>query len=155
MKTSCLIACAVGLTVLIPFTRADEKSHRQAAEELLQTMNMEKQMDSAIDQTLNAQIKAQPALAAYKDVMRKFLDKHISYAALKDDLIQIYMDEFTEPELRQITTFYKTPAGKKMSEKGPTLMGKSMKLGMERVAKNQNELKQMILEESKKQKDKQ
>ena len=155
MKTHSLFACLVVLAFTVPCTRADEKSHRQAAEELLRTMDIEKQMDSAINQTLALQIKQQPALTPYKEVMRKFLGKHISYKALKDDLIQIYVDEFTEPELRQISAFYKTPAGKKMVEKGPALIGKSMKLGMERVAKNQDELKQMIQEESKKQKDKQ
>lgn len=155
MKTRFLIACLIALTVAVSFTRADKMSHRQATEELLQTMGVAKQLDSSIDQSLAVQVKQNPALTPYKDVMRKFLTKHISYAALKDDLIRIYMEEFTEPEIRQITAFYKTPAGKKLAEKSPTLLGKSMKLGMDRVAKNQDELQQMIQEETKKQKDKQ
>jgi hypothetical protein len=148
MRIAFLAACAALLTAL-PCARADDKSHRQAAEELLQTMGVEKQMEAAIDQSLTLQLQQQPALNAYKDVMRKFFAKHISYAALKDDLIQIYVEEFSEPELRQITTFYKTPAGKKMVEKGPALIGKSMKLGMERVKKNLDELRQMIAEAAK------
>jgi hypothetical protein len=138
--------------VSVSFTHADEMSHRQAAEELLQTMKVEKQMETAMNQMLDVQMKAQPALVPYKDVMRKFLDKHISYAALKDELIQIYVDEFTEPELKQIVAFYKTPPGKKIVEKGPALMTKGMQLGVQRVAKHQDELKQMIEEEAKKQK---
>ncbi|HTU16556.1 MAG TPA: DUF2059 domain-containing protein [Gemmataceae bacterium] len=155
MKSLSVTASLVVLTIIVPCTRADEKSHRQAAEELLQTMGVEKQMDSAITQSLAVQIKQNPALTPYKEVMRKFLSKHLSYAALKDDLIQIYVDEFTEPELQQITAFYKTPAGKKLADKGPALMGKGMKLGMERVAKNQEELKKMIQDEANKPKDKQ
>lgn len=154
MKTRSLVAFLIALTIAVTFARADKKSHREATEELLQTMGVEKQLDSSINQSLEVQVKQNPALVPYKDVMRKFLTKHISYAALKDDLIQIYMDEFTEPELRQITAFYKTPAGKKLAEKGPALLGKSMMLGMDRVAQNQEELKQMIQEATKKQKDK-
>jgi hypothetical protein len=154
MKMSYLTGCLVVLTAAAPLVRADEQSHRRAAEELLQAMGMDKQLQSALDQTLALQIKAQPVLLPYRDVMRKFLGKHISYAALKDDLIKIYSDEFSETELRQITAFYKTPAGKKMVDKSPTLMGKSMQLGMQRVAKNQGELKQMIEDEAKKQKEK-
>lgn len=155
MKSLSPIACLVALTIAVSVTRADDKSHRQAAEELLRTMGVERQMDSAIDQSLAVQIKQNPGLVPYKEVMRKFLSKHISYAALKDDLIQIYVEEFSEPELRQITAFYKTPAGKKLAEKGPALMGKGMKLGMNRVAQHQDELKQMIQDETKKQQEKQ
>jgi len=155
MKTPCLIGCLVVLTLTVPFARADDKSHRQAAEELLRAMEIEKQMDSTITQTLDLQIKQQPVLVPYKEVLRKFLSKHLSYASLKDDLIHIYMDEFTEPELRQITAFYKSPVGKKLAAKGPALIGKGMKLGMERVTKNQDELRQMIQDEAKKNNEKQ
>lgn len=152
MKTSCLFTCLAVLMVPVPFTRADEKSHRQAAEDLLKTMQIEKQMQTAMNQMLDLQIKTQPGLAPYKDVMRKFLNKHISFAALKDELIQIYVDEFTETELKQISAFYKTPAGKKIVEKGPALVSKGIQLGSQRVAKHQDELRQMIEDEAKKQK---
>lgn len=153
MKASCLCFGVVVLMVHAPFARADEKSHRQAAEELLQTMKVDAQLSTGINQSLDLQIKANPAMAPYKEVMRKFLAKHISFEALKDELVKIYVDEFTEEELKQITAFYKTPAGKKVVEKGPALMGKAMQLGAQRVANHQGELKQMIEEEAKKKKE--
>jgi hypothetical protein len=91
----------------------------------------------------------------YKEVMRKFFAKYISYAALKDDLVKIYTEEFSEEELRQVVAFYKTPAGKKLVEKSPALMGKWMQLSTNRITKHENELKQMLEDEVKKQKDKQ
>jgi len=153
MKVFRLFTCVVVLMVSVLFARADEASHRQAAEELLQVMNIEKQMETAMNQMLDIQMRTQPTIAPYRDVLRKFLSKHLSFAALKDDLVQIYMDEFTESELRQISAFYKTSAGKKIIEKGPILIQKGMQLGVQRVAKHQGELKQMI-EEAKKQKKK-
>ncbi len=154
MRTRCPAAFAVLLAVVAPHARADGPSHREAAENLLQAMNMEKQMQSALDEVLSLQVKTQPALAPYKDVMKKFLNKHLSYAALKDELIKIYVEEFTETELRQATAFYKTPAGKKMAEKNAALMARSMKLGEERVRLHQDELRKMIEDEVKKPKDK-
>ncbi|HWG46185.1 MAG TPA: DUF2059 domain-containing protein [Gemmataceae bacterium] len=154
MRICCLAAFVVLLTAPASLVRADEQTHRQAAEELFKAMSIDKQMENAMDQTLTMQIKAQPALVPYKGVMRKFFAKHISYAALKEDLIKIYTEEFTEEELRQIVTFYKTPAGKKLVEKSPALLGRCMQLGTNRVAKHEDELKQMIEDEVKKQKDK-
>jgi hypothetical protein len=112
------------------------------------------QLKAAVDQMLALQIKQRPALMPYKEVMRKFFAKYLSYAALKDDLVKIYTDEFDENELRQIVKFYKTPAGKKMVARGPALMTKGMQLGVNSVQKHQDELKKMIEDESKKQKDK-
>lgn len=152
MRASCLLACVVVLAVYVPFGRADERSHRQAAEELLQAMKVDVQLNTSINQNLDLQLRAQPALVPYKDVMREFFTKHISYEALKDELVQIYVDEFTQDELKQIAAFYKTAEGKKMIEKSPSLMNKGMQLGMQRVAKHQDELKQMIEDEAKRKK---
>jgi uncharacterized protein len=149
MRTSCLAVVAL-LMAAAPVTRND-RTHRQAAEELFKVMSIDKQMENAMDQTMTMQIKMQPALVPYKGVMRKFFAKHISYAALKDDLIKIYTEEFTEEELRQVVAFYRTPAGKKLVEKSPALLGKCMQLSANRVTKHEDELKQMIEDEVKKQ----
>jgi len=107
-------------------------------------METEKTMQSAIDLTLDMQIKGNPALASYKDVMKKFFTKHMSYASLKNDLIDIYAKEFTEPELKELVVFYRTPIGKKLVQKTPTLTKKAMELGQRRVQDNLEELKAMI-----------
>ncbi|MBL8794723.1 MAG: DUF2059 domain-containing protein [Planctomycetia bacterium] len=147
MRTS-VLAMAAGLILAGSLTpaRADEKSHRAAAEELLKVSNTEKAMQSAIDQMLALQLKANPQLEPVKDVMRQFLIKHISYAAVKDDLIAIYVAEFTDPELKEITAFYRTPTGKKAVEKLPVMFQKGAELGVKRVQENSAELKRMIEE---------
>lgn len=144
------IALALGI-VAASSASADEKSHRRAAEELLKVMGMEKQLQSALDQTLDVQVKANPQIAPFKDAMGRFLSKHMSWAGLKEDLITIYADAFDEEELDQIRKFYLTPAGKKLSEKSTELMSKGMQLGLKRVQDNQAELREMIQEEAKKQ----
>ena len=130
--------------------KAQIKGHRKAAEELLEFIGIEAQLASSIKQSLDVQIKANPAIEPFKDAMKTFLEKHMSYASLKEDLITIYANAFTEKELKEITAFYKTPIGKKLVEKTPELMGKGMELGVKRVQDNQAELMGMIRAEASK-----
>jgi uncharacterized protein len=148
----CITVVALALMLMYASPRAwsDEKSHRTAAEELLTAMNIDKVMTASIDQMLAIQIKANPSLEPVKDVMKKFLAKHLSYAAIKDDLIKLYTAEFTETELRELTAFYRTPTGKRSIEKMPALMQKGSELGIKRVQDNSAELQQLIQEELKK-----
>lgn len=123
---------------------ADEKSHRAAAEEVLKLANTERVMATALETMLDAQVKADPNLEPVKGVMRKFLAKHLSYAAVKEDLITLYASEFTEEELNEIAAFYRTPTGKKAVEKLPFLFQKGGEIGARRVQENLPELQQLI-----------
>jgi len=130
-------------------TRADEASHRKAAESLLSMMNMDAVMGSAIDQMLAMQIKQNPAIAPYETEMKNFLKKYMSWAGLKDDMVKIYADEFTEAELGELSAFYQTPLGKKTLQKMPTLMAKGAELGQRRVQEHLPELTAAIAEKEK------
>ena len=68
----------------------------------------------------------------------------MSWDSLKADYARIYAEAFTEDELRQIITFYKTPAGQKAINKIPMLMGMGAALGQKRVQENRAELQEMI-----------
>ena len=144
-----LVVAAIGF-ISCSAALADEKSHRKAAEDLLKIMGIEDQLTRSIDQSIDIQIKANPQIEPFREVMKKFFTKHLSWAGLKEDLIGIYTDAFTEEELKQIKAFYETPAGKRMAEKMPELTSKGMQLGVARVQANQAELQQMIQEEAKK-----
>ena len=153
MKTGVPLLLAALLAFITASTAvADQESHHKAAEDLLKITGIEKQLQTAIDQTLDIQIKANPQIAPLRDVLAEFLHKYMSWDGIKDDLIKIYADAFSEEELVQITEFYKTPVGKKMVSKMPELMTKGMQLGAKKVADNQGELREMIQESMKAQK---
>lgn len=128
---------------------ADEQSKKEA-EALLDSVGMEVMLEKSIEQMLQVQLQQNPALMPYKDVMRKFLAKNMSYESLKPDFINLYAEAFTAKELRNINAFYKTPTGKKAIALMPQLMGKGAQIGAARVQNNIGELQQMIQEESKK-----
>lgn len=149
MRTAVVSLCLAGvLGWAAPSTcLADQKSHRKAAEDLLIAMKVNKQLENSIDQMLELQIKTNPGIAQVRGSMKRFFDKYMSWESLRNELIDIYVSAFTEEELKQITAFYKTPAGRKMVEKTPELMAKGMQLGVSRVQENQSELEKMIRED--------
>jgi hypothetical protein len=152
MKAFATLLSAALVAALPALGRADEKSHRQAVEELLQVTNMEKVLQTSMDTMLEAQVRANPRLTPYRDAMRKFFEKYMSWSSLKEDFVKLYMDEFSEEEVKQLTAFYRTPIGKKTLEKLPQLMVKGSKLGTERVQAHLDELQKMMREADEKKK---
>jgi hypothetical protein len=66
---------------------------------------------------------------------------------LKDDLVSMYVAEFTEQEVRDLVKFYQTPLGKKTADKMPILTSKGAQLGASKVDAHKAELQQMIRDE--------
>ena len=136
------------ITFVIGTSYADSGSRIKAAEELLNAMHIDKALQKTIEQMLEVQLQQKPAMQPYKNVMLEFLNKHMSYDSLKDDLVKLYADAFNEDELHEITKFYKTPTGQKTIEKLPELSSKGAQLGAAKVQNNISELKEMIKKES-------
>ncbi len=120
-------------------------SHHTAALELLDSMNMEATTGQMVDQMLEMQIQQAPQMSAFKDVLKDFLHKHLSFKAIKGDMAKLYAKEFTESELKELKDFYQTPIGKKAIEKLPVLSAAGAQIGMKRVQDNMGELSQAIL----------
>lgn len=125
-----------------------DKASEEAAERLLESMNMELTLSQSIEQMLNMQLQQNPAMGPYKEIMSMFLKKHMSYDILKPDMMRLYAEAFTAKELDEITAFYKTEVGKKTIEKMPSLMAAGGQIGAQRVQANMPELQAMIQAES-------
>ena len=141
---ACLITIVFGVLPVVG--RADDASHRKAAETLLMVTDTEKHLQQLAAQVLDGQLKQNPQLAPHRDVFQRFLNKYFNWDSLKAEVITVYTQEFTEKELKQLTDFYKTPVGKKASEKMPRLAFAAGELGLQRAQANQAELRQMLEE---------
>ncbi|TWU60097.1 hypothetical protein Poly51_03710 [Rubripirellula tenax] len=119
---------------------APQDSHAAAIEEFLVTMRMEETTRRSIDQMLAMQIQQNPQMEMFADVMKAFLQKHLSFDKIKGEMITIYRDTFTEDEIRQLTAFYQTPVGRKAAERLPALAAASAQIGGKRVQANMAEL---------------
>ena len=144
MKSFLALGLSLALVLLPNLARADEASHKAAAESLLGLMDMDKLMAQSVDQMLQMQVKQNPAIAPYQTQMKAFLSKYMSWASMKDDMVTIYTSEFTEQELKDLTAFYKTPLGKKTVEKMPQLMSKGAELSQKRMQEHLPELQAAI-----------
>ncbi|MGI8821507.1 MAG: DUF2059 domain-containing protein [Chthoniobacterales bacterium] len=124
--------------------RADEASHRKATETLLGLMEMETLLSQSVNQMLQLQVQQNPGLALYQAEMKAFLGKYMSWSNLKDDMVKIYMAEFSEAELKELTAFYQTPVGRKTVQRMPALMAKGAEMGQKRVQEHLPELQAAI-----------
>ncbi len=123
--------------------------HRKAAEALLVATNAGQNMTLAIDQMLAGQIEQNPGMKAVEPEMRAYLTRYMSWAALKDEMVQLYASAFTEKELRELTKFYLTPLGRKTIEQLPQITAAGMEIGQRRMQEHLPELQQAIAEKMK------
>ncbi|MDR0746774.1 MAG: DUF2059 domain-containing protein [Helicobacteraceae bacterium] len=145
-----LAVCVLAICGATAFAAADSAAVKEA-ENLLKLTNLEQVFNDAIEQSLDLQVQQNPALVPYKNTMRNFFSKYMSYKSLKPDLIKIYTNNFTAAELKEMNVFYSTAVGKKMARVAPKLMAESMTLGSKKVQEHLPELQQMIMEEAAKQ----
>jgi hypothetical protein len=138
----CLLTIAL---VLHPFVAAgDEQSQRKAAENLLIVMEVDKSFPKLAAQLVESQLQQNPQLTPQRDIFQKFFHKYLNWEGVKEEMITVYTKEFTEQELKKLTEFYKTPVGKKASEKMPKLIFLGGQIGLKHAEANIAELQQMI-----------
>ncbi|MFL2602861.1 MAG: DUF2059 domain-containing protein [Flavobacteriaceae bacterium] len=97
-------------------------------------------------ETFNATIDQMASMMALTldDSEKELLSKEVM-GSLVDLLVPIYKNHFTEQDLKEAIELYKTPIGKKISEKTPIIaqetMQASMQWGMELAEKMQKYMK--------------
>lgn len=93
---------------------------------------------------VNLMLQQQPNIAPYHETILLFLKKHMSFQALKPDLISIYAESFTEQEPKELTLFYQTTPGQKAIKVMPSLVQKGVQLGSQKLIEHKQELADMI-----------
>jgi hypothetical protein len=144
-----LLTLALALA-LAPVARADVKTHAAAVKKFFAAAHLPDLVDSTIDNVTDLQIRANPGMAPYRGVLVQFFRKYMSWESLEPEMIKLYMREFTEPEIVEMTRFYETPVGKKVMKKLPQLSAQGAAIGQQRVQDNMGELQNMIAEEKRK-----
>jgi hypothetical protein len=149
-RTRCLIVITA---LLLPIaTRAQDTTPRKpptpgaiaAAERLLALMNTEQVMRVAITASFDAQVKAQPLMAPFMDVMREWADRVITMKEMGPQLAVAYAELFTEAELRQIIAFYQSPIGRRLAAALPDLTRRGSEIGAAVAEAHSAELQEAI-----------
>jgi len=155
-KKLCWMICLLMLISVSSPLFADEASQRAAAQELLEAMQtkemMAKQMESVkkmiggFFQMPNVSKEQASQMEARQTQVMDFIYKNMSWDVLKPDFVQAYMEAFTEPEMKELTSFYKSPIGQKLLEKTPELTAKTMQITQKRVMALMPEIQKMAME---------
>lgn len=143
-----ILLATFSLLIMTSNSFSDEASHKKAAEELLVVMHLDAMLKATIDKMIELEISNNPLLKPYKGTLKNFFEKYMSAKSLKNEFINLYVDTFTQKELLELISFYKTPIGEKVLNVAPELMAKGAAIGQKRVQGNIDELKQMIAEEA-------
>jgi len=139
------------VTVIWPLcSPADTDSHRQAVVKLLELTHMQQKIEISVNNVLTLQLRQSPELREHEDLLTKFLEKNIGWTGMKDNLITMYMEAFTEQELNEINAFYSTPGGQKLIQRLPELIQQRDRLAMQRMQENVGELQQAIADRTEK-----
>jgi len=128
---------------------ADSGERLEAAKDLLDVMRTDSTLQKTIEQLLEVQLKQKPELRPFEKVLFEFLNKHMSYDNIKDDLAKLWADTFTKKEIFDLIEFYKTPTGQKTIDLLPVLSAKGAQIGYAKIQKHQSEFEEMIMKEAK------
>lgn len=144
-KLSSLAGALLLSTCLAPHNAtADAAGHRAAVERLFTLSQLQQKIDESVQTVATLHVQQNPQLAARRDALTAFLEQHIGWTAIHEDLVLMYLQAFTEEELETINAFYSTPAGQKVITTVPQLVQQRNRLAMQRLQNNMAELRKII-----------
>lgn len=145
MKSASSCALTLAICLLFPaLSAADDQSHQEQVEILFKLTQMEQKVNESVGSVAQLQLRQSPELVDKRDRLMTFLEKYIGWNAIKGDLTRMYMQTFTEEELKTINDFYITPTGQKVITTVPQLVQERNQLAMQRLQQNIGELQQIM-----------
>jgi uncharacterized protein len=120
----------------------------KAATELMQVMHAEKQLHDQITAAFDVQAQNNPAMAPYRHALQAFADKYLTWETMGPQLTAEYAQLFTESELRDLITFYKTPTGQKYVSQQVALAAKGQSISLAILQQHQSELADLMRQQA-------
>ena len=145
MKTGTLTTLLFSVGLIVPaLAAADDNSHREQVDILFKLTRMEQKINESVESVAELQLRQSPALEEKRGQLMAFLQRQIGWDAVKEDLYEMYMQTFTEEELKTINAFYITTTGQKVIVIVPQLVQERNRLAMQRLQQNIGELQAIL-----------
>ena len=153
---SLLSAVLLSVLAMPPFLWAGEASHRAAVEELLHVSKVDQMLEPTIQQ-LDSMLEQQFAkLAESKDdkrILKKYRKRLVrlvrskmKWEMMKADIVDIYVNVYTEDEVKEVTKFYQSPIGQKLIAKMPQVMQEAMTVSQKNLQRLMPEIQKISRE---------
>jgi len=113
-------------------------------ETLFRLIQMEDKINESVASVVQLQLQQNPQLQKDRKTLEAFLRKYIGWAALKEDIAHMYMQAFSEEELKAMNAFYITPTGQKVINVVPQLVQQRNQLAMQRLQQHIGELQEIV-----------
>ncbi len=140
---------AIGVLVLAIALSANAEedyteSHRKIAAELLVSSGVKENAIVGSSVMVDVMLQSNPMLGPYRDVLLEWAEKVMTWDNMRPRLVELYVEVYTEQELRGLAEFYATPLGKKTLQVTPEIMKRSALIGGELAQEHNAELQEMI-----------
>ena len=129
---------------------ADEASKRAKLDEFFGMMHMDslmQQMMDAVQKQMAGKDMTPEAEARAEDMQKQVLalvESQLSWKAIEPAMADMYDKNFTEAQIDDILTFYKSPTGTVMLQKMPELATAGMQIAQERMQAIQPQMKALV-----------
>jgi hypothetical protein len=120
------------------------ETHMQAAMEFLRMFGLDAALEIQIDNTVDLVVSVQPRLAPIRNVLRDFISRMLSFEAFGPQMAGLFVEAFSELELRQMAWFYGSAAGQHAIRETPALMLRGTEMGREIAAEHMGELEDVV-----------
>jgi len=122
-----IFLAALGLT--IKPVLADDASERVLAAKVIDMVSGKETMRASFDAVMNGAIEnmhqhglPQEGIDAVRATIAKWYDTEINFDDIRPKIVEIYVKDFTEDDLKQILAFYESPIGQKTIKTMPSVM---------------------------------
>ena len=133
-----------GLFLGLIATAGEAVPHKKACLEMLYASGVPEMLKRAFDSQLENQIRAVPELEKIRPQLTEFYKKAFSFKALEPELCTLYMKHYSLEDLKAITAFYRTPAGKKKAKVDAVLSAELGALFLKHSQKKMPELQKLL-----------
>ncbi len=129
---------AIAVMFFVSATAFADQASRQSVERMLSASGAEAMVDGALAQidgamsqmmsTMNVPEDKKASLDNFNKRYAALVQEEITWAKLKEPMIDIYSRIYTEEEVKAMSDFFESPVGRKMVAKNPEVMQASMEL---------------------------
>ena len=132
----------IGLVALtINFPAFGEAGKRESVKELMVLMEVDSmietiysqmnQMFAGVGKQMGIKASEQAVFDNYMQKISALMIEEVSWEKMEEPMIDIYLNNYTEEEIQDMLTFYRSSTGRSLVKKMPEVMGESTKLSQE------------------------
>lgn len=107
-------------------------------------VNLAESQRNTLDLMLDNLVRSNPAMKELRPAMERIFSRYLNFEAVKYDYADIFLDEFTVDELKELTRISRLPVMKKYLSKQQKLMQAGSLIAQKHLAPHQQEIRAEI-----------